>query len=403
MKKIQFTLTVHIALSLLSYTMYSQTGVFTYNSNNNLLPNAAISSIIEKSDGNISLLNMCSDAKYHVHSIQLSEVGNNGNLIKNTNINVPDLHELTTIKGYGNNKYAIFGNSKLNKEYTPFQYIVNENGEVITKNELPQVYSTLICDVISYENYFMLLYSKVGKNNLYNISLHKINQNDGGIIWLRKISSENNEEADKILVSKNGNFYILGKKYNDNVSEFIPIIYCINSNGEQLWKKALDVPTNFNNQSLLLDNGSLIYVCSYTKSQTGFSESLIYKLSASGDIIHNNGITEFSANGIIAASQDTYLIYGSEFIVDQKQVVTKGKYVILNEKLSDIYIKALDANDKPDAGKNWNTKSSSDFTTAYKLTGNRIALGGKVFMPDNSNKGKYNASLLMIVNKDGSY
>lgn len=390
-------------ISITTLVAFSQTGIYTFTSNNTDLPNAKTLGIIENSSNQVILLNICSNANYKKHSIQMVEINNLGEKIYDAEINIPNLHELIKIENYSFNKLAVFGNTSLNKTYNPFQILINNKGEIVTNNTLHQVYSTLVSDIIVNDNNFMLLYSKVGKNDLYNISLHKISKNDGSVIWLRKISSENNEEADNIVATEQGNFYILGKKYNDEVTEFIPIIYYVNSNGEQLWKKALDIPSNFNSQSLIIDKNDLIYICSYTKSQTGFSETKIYKLSETGEVMHSNSLPDFSSNGIITINSELYLTYGSQFVVDKKQVVTKGKYVLVNKQLSDVFKKTLDKNDKPDAGMNWNTKSSSDFTCATTLSNGKVAIGGKVFMPTNNTGEKFNSSLLMIINKDGTY
>ena len=382
-----------------------QTGIFYFLPTDATLTNSKVVGISQANSENLMLLIFNSDPNYLSHSIQIFNKPLNNNAITKTDLTINNLHDLVSLEKKGKNEFALFGNTTLNKSFEPFQLNVSSTGEVLSNIQLPQVYSTLISDVIVHNESFMILYSRVGKNNLYNISLHKVNAETGNVEWLKVISSENNEEADKIVATLTGEFYVLGKKYNDEVTEFVPIIYKIDKNGKQLWKKAIDVPANFNTQSILnVNNEELLYVCGYTKNPTGFSETRVLKLSNTGDEIEGNSLKDFSANGIIEISDETFLIYGSKFIVNTQQIVTKGKFVIVNKKLVELVEKTLDENDKPDILLKNKTKTSSDFLCAKKLTDNKIALAGKVFVPASDNpENKINVPLLMIINKDGTY
>jgi hypothetical protein len=382
-----------------------QTGIFSFLPTHSYMPNGKTVSITESENGNIMMLNQCSDVRYLNHSLEIIITNLNGLQPTQKTLDINNLYDVNKIEIKNPNEFSIFGNTSLNKSFEPFQQNILSNGEKISNIQLPQVYSTLISDVLAHENNFMILYSKVGKNKLYNISLHKVDAETGNVEWLKKISSENNEEADKIIATNHGDFYILGKKYNDAVTKFIPIIYKIDSKGNQLWKRAIDVPSNFNNQSIkLFENDELIYVCGFTQNPTGFSETKVIKLSNSGEEIENTRITDFSANGIIEITNNSYLIFGSKFTIDKQQVVTKGKFVLIDKQLKQISTKTLDKTDKPDVLIKGDSKTSSDFLCAYKLSNNKMALGGKVFMPVSDNlEEKNNVPLLMIINNDGSY
>lgn len=380
----------------------AQTGVSFFIQSDSLLPNSKVIDIVETDNNNLILLNTCSDSKYRNHSINTITTEASGKLLSEKTLEVNNVYDLISIEEKTENRYTVFGNTTLNKTFEPFELTIKNSCEIISKQQLPQVYSTQISDVISNKNYYMVLYTKIGKNNLYNISLNKVNSETGQIEWFKKISSENNEEANQIIIDENENFYILGKKYNDKITEFIPIIYKIDKNGTQLWKMALDVPTNLNKHSFTTyKNSTIIYTCGYTKSGTGFSETRIIKLNDSGEELNNERISEFSVNGIINIVDNNLLLYGSKFMVDKQQTITKGKYVIIDSNLTQISDKVLDKNDKPDINLNSKAQTSSEFLCAQKISNNRIALGGKVFMPTTNNK--YNVPLLMIINSDGSY
>lgn len=382
-----------------------QTGISYFDLQDPMLPNAKIVGVSELEDGNILSIALSSDPKYLMHSVNFLKSTSHGEIKVQTSLDVSNLYDLSKLIKMNKDEVTLFGNTFLNNAYEPFQLNLNAQGAKTSSIQLPQVYSTLLSDAIYNDGNFLVLYSKVGKNELYNISLHKVNAATGNVVWLKKISSENNEEADKIVTSSDGNFYVLGKKYNDAVTEYIPIIYKIDKYGNQLWKKALDVPANFNKHSIhILKNDELLYVCGYTKSQTGFSETLVLKLSNTGENMESNNIGDFSANGLIQISAETFLLFGSKFQVDMQQVVTKGKFVIIDRSLDPLIVKTLDETDKPDVQLQTNIKTSSDFLCAQKLSDNKVALGGKVFMPVTShNNERFNVPLLMIINNDGSY
>ncbi len=397
---------IYIVVCLVySINLGAQTGVTYFEPSDNTMPNGKIIGILENNDQSLTFISLISDPKYIMHELDFYQIKPTAEILKNKALDVENLYDLTNLIKQVGTGYTIFGNTSLNNNYEPFQLNINNQGEINSFIQLPQVYSTVICDALSYDNNFMLLYSKTGKNDLYNISLHKVNAETGNVEWLKKISSENNEEADKILITKNGNFYILGKKYNDEVTEYVPIIYKLDKNGNKIWKKAIDVPTNFNKQSFLnFENEELIYICGYTKNPTGISETKVIKLSDTGDEISSNTISDFSANGIVPIGNDKFLLFGSKFIIDVQQVVTKGKFVIINSKLDELMSKSLDDKDKPDVMLQNNIKTSSDFLCARSLSNHRIAIGGRVYMPISSlNNEKFNVPLLLIVNSNGDY
>lgn len=381
---------------------FAQTGVHFFINENAKLPHAKIVDLIETDNANLVLLSQVSDEKYKFNELNLITYNTASSAVSYKPIMLENLYNLLFIKATDDG-YKIFANSSLNKAYQPLMVDFNKNLEKQSSYKEPVVYSTLISDVVEGINYQLILYTKVGKQGKYNISLHKINLVNGKVAWLKKISSEQNEEADKIVISPEGSLFVLGKKYNDAVTEYVPIIYKLNFNGDQIWKKAIDVPNNFSKQSMVISNDNhLIYICGYTKNATGISESRIIKFSDNGEEITNTEITDFSANGILKLTNGNYLAYGSEFFVDQQQIVTKGKYTLLGKNINLLKSKTLDEKDKPDCDLNTKVKTSSDFLIARELSSGYIVLGGKVYTPVNPRE-KYNVPLLMIINPDGTY
>jgi hypothetical protein len=381
----------------------AQTGIFYYSPENLQNMHAKIIDIVETEYSQLILLTSTHEMNYKNPQMIYIIADNAGKNNLSKQIPIENLYDLTALKKVSPNKNIVFGNLTLNKQYQPFHLSIDNQGQTGKMDKESSVFSTLTSSVIEANGYIYILYTKNGKNERYNISLHKIEASTNKVMWLKKISSEQNEEGSQIQIANNGNIFILGKKYNDKVSDYLPVMYKLNPEGEQIWKKGIEVPNNFNSQSFfVLPNEELIYFCSYTKNQSGFSETRLTHLSSLGDEKSYNSINEFSANGMIFLKSQKILLYGSRFYVNQKQVITKAGYLLATPNLMSDFTKILDANDKPDADLNLNWQTSSDFTAAQELSDGRIALGGKVFMP-NKNNTKHNSPLLMLINADGSY
>jgi len=337
--------------------------------------------------------------------IQMITIGKTGESMDASTIPIENLYNLIKLESSKPGGYRVFGNLLINKQYAPIQVLINPEGKEVSKTIETQVYSTLISDITSDATYYYILYTKSVKTEKFNISLNKLENATGKVEWLKKISSEQNEEADQLVVTKTGDIYILGKKYNDESTEYVPIIYRLDNQGNQLWKKGIDVPNNFSSQSFIVSNANeILYVCGYTKNPTGTCETRVVKLSAEGEELNSNSLVDFSANGIISLQNKNYLIFGSKFFVDQKQVITNAKFSIVNDMLQEVTNKTLDENDKPDIDSKQTSRTSSDFLSAIQLSDGRIAMAGRIYM----NVGKellqkQNVPLLMLINENGTY
>ncbi|HAM98570.1 MAG TPA: hypothetical protein DCQ26_08140 [Marinilabiliales bacterium] len=394
-----------LMLTFIMTTTYGQTGVFYYISDPTNLPNSKVIDIIETPEGNIVMLDRAADDKYLNPVIHLLTTDKIGTLQKNVSAPVENLYDLVKISPFNESSFLVFGNLTLNKQYEATQVTIDDKGTILSQSKESQVYSTLISDVKKVGAYYFVLYTKSGKNEKYNITLNKVEASTNQVVWLKKISSEQNEEADKIAVLPDGRIDILGKKYNDEMTEYVPIIYQIDENGNQVWKKGIDLPSNFSCQSFSVNDAKeIVYLCGYTKNPTGFSETRLVRLSSTGEELNYVILSDFSANGLIALKNKTYIAYGSRFYVDQKQVVTKAKYVIFDPMLRELTSKTLDDTDKPDKDLIQQLKTSSDLNTATQLMDGRIALAGKIFMPvAPNNPKKQNVPLLILIDSDGTY
>lgn len=406
MKKAWFVFNVIVVITFSISRLQAQTGIFYYPVNNELLPHAQALHIVPLPHGHLMLLNKNSDPQYNRMEMLFIEIDNNGNKINSFNIAQEDLYELVKMEPVGEAELVVLGNKSLNKELFPFSLKINKKGEVIEQTDESSIYSNFINDAAYLENNkALVLYTKTNKTDKYNISLHQVNLKNNKIEWLKKISSEQNEEATQVIKTPDNMVYVLGKKYNDEVTDYVPIIYKLTSDGNQIWKIGVDVPSNFYKQSICFDeNNNVVYACGYTKNPTGFSETRVVKFNKNGQQEDYCVINDFSSNGILKLSDNNFLLYGSKFYVDEKQVVTKARYIIINENLTEKANVFLTDKDKPDADIESERTTSSDLLTAIELENGKIALAGKVFMPNAITPEKrQNNPLLIIINKDGSY
>jgi hypothetical protein len=384
-------------------SLLAQTGVFYFASKENAEKQATAVAIVQESNDSLILVNLQASEDYTNQNILFLKTKSDGTVGVSKTIPIENLHNIVHVSQLNQTNYKIFGNQNSHKHYQPFQLSLTNLGQLLTMESEASVFSTLTSHVAMDKNYYYILYTKDGKNERYNISLLKLAVETNKVVWLKKISSEQNEEADQIYVTKDGTLYILGKKFNDDVSEYLPIIYKLDTKGNQIWKKGIDVPANFNKQTFFIDpNHHIIYMCGYTKLQTGMAETRLIKFSDEGKEMHHKTIGDLSANGMLKLANGKLFLYGSRFYVDQKQVVTKGSFTLLGAGFNELFSKTLDQTDAPDTELNLPFQTSSDFTTAIELSDGRIAFAGKVFMtlPQGI---KRNVPLLMITNADGSY
>ncbi len=402
---LKYILSGLIIAGCLSLNGQTQTGLFYYPLKQTKYPNARMVGLIENKQ-TLILCSRLSDEQYKVHNLLLQLVDLKTFKATEKNVLISDLSDISNFQSLSDTLFLISGNKYLNKLYEPFQSIISINGAVIKNYADNVVFSTHFNDAVSdgkQWNYQLL--TKESKDDQYNISLRKVSLRDNTSDWVKKISSEQNEEGEKILYLADNSILILGRKYNDDKSDYVPILYKISAQGDIMWKKAIDVPGSFFTQSMSIGpDNTIIYMCGYTKNPTGISETRINKLTAAGEPISNSTLADFSGNGLLVLKNGQIFIYGSRFLVSEKQVVTKGKFVITDDNLVEKLSSSLDKTDKPDIDLKKMPTTSSDFLTAVELTDGRIVIGGRVYMPNPENPNlKQNNPLLLVVKPDGTY
>ncbi|MCK4663669.1 MAG: hypothetical protein KAT68_12435 [Bacteroidales bacterium] len=392
-----------------------QTGIFYFSNNSDKYPNNKFINLLEASNKEIYLLGKVSDKDYKISQAHFTRLDKKGNLLLQKTLQANSLYDLNNIILMPDQNIKIFGNEKTDNKYSPYIRTFNSNGTIKKSTNNVSVYSTMINDVVVFDNENILITeTKLGKSQKYNINIYLYNLKTDKQVWYKKISSELNEEADQIIIDNNNNIIILGKKYNDKLTAYVPIIYKLNSSGEKIWKKGLEVPDNFFSQSISTDtNGKIFYICNYSRESTGECETRIISISSKSDIENYEILREISANGIIALNNGNFFIFGSNLLIYNNQVITKGKYIIINNKFEILTKDELSNNDFPDSKFIGSSKSilpsSSDLLSAIQLSDGRIACSGRIIMPKNLNPDKiansprFNNALLLIMDISGNF
>ena len=358
-----------LSATLLTISALAQQGVFYYVNTNAELINSKTADAVLNENGMV-ILNECSDAKYENPAVQLIEL--NKSFIKTSEniVKVNNLNSVSSITKYSNGNYGVFANVG----DSPVKLNVSGSYKELEQNP-----------VADQKNESVVGRAVVGKQILV-------------------VSTKSETKGKYAIVADNeGNVVVLGRKYNDNGTEYIPIFYKLDAKGGIVWKKSsVDMPSNFYSQNLAISkNNEIFYACGLT--QRSGLQTKLYRLDANGNTKRSISIIEFTGNGVLSLSSGKILLYGSRFYTDVKQVVTKGAYVILDSDLNELSNKSLGVNDKPDSDFKYSTTSSSDLQTAVELESGSIVMVGKVTMPQAGGAEKQNNTIVVVADAYGNY
>lgn len=403
-----------ICFFICSSNVFAQTGIFYYSNKNINYPNNKILSLAEANNKEIYVLGKSSSLNYDANVPYFSRLDKKGNLLVQKNLKATSLFDLQELVILPNQYIQIYGSEKKAGKFVPYIRTINALGELKDSDVNFSVYSTIINDLTkTKEDHILVAETKLGKLEKYNINVYKFNLNTNKQAWNKKISSELNEEADQIIALEDGSIVIVGKKYDEQMTSYVPIIYKLDSVGNKIWKKGISVPENFYTHSIAANKqGRLFYACNYSRESTGASETRIITISPKSDILKYETLHDISANGILALENDHFFIYGSNILVNESRVITKAKYLIVDSELNILKTYEMSKKDIPDSKYPTDISmmpSSSDIITAIQLSDGRIACGGRIFMPQTIDQEsiltapKQNNAYIIIVDKDGNF
>ena len=387
-----------LSATLLTISALAQQGVFYYVNTNAELINSKTADAVLNENGMV-ILNECSDAKYENPAVQLIEL--NKSFIKTSEniVKVNNLNSVSSITKYSNGNYGVFANVG----DSPVKLNVSGSYKELEQNAVADQKNESVVGRAVVGKQILVVSTKSETKGKYAIVLSSFSAETGEKEWSKAVSSETNESADAIVADNEGNVVVLGRKYNDNGTEYIPIFYKLDAKGGIVWKKSsVDMPSNFYSQNLAISkNNEIFYACGLT--QRSGLQTKLYRLDANGNTKRSISIIEFTGNGVLSLSSGKILLYGSRFYTDVKQVVTKGAYVILDSDLNELSNKSLGVNDKPDSDFKYSTTSSSDLQTAVELESGSIVMVGKVTMPQAGGTEKQNNTIVVVADAYGNY
>ena len=387
-----------LSATLLTISALAQQGVFYYVNTNAELINSKTTDAVLNENGMV-ILNECSDSKYENPAVQLIEL--NKSFIKTSEniVKINNLNSVSSITKYSNGNYGVFANAG----DSPVKLNVSGSYKELGQSAVADQKNESVVGRAVVGKQILVVSTKSEEKGKYAIVLSSFGSESGEKEWSKVISSETNESADAIVADNEDNVVVLGRKYNDNATEYIPILYKLDTKGGIVWKKSsVDMPSNFYSQNIAVSkNNEIIYACGLT--QRSGLQTKIYKLDANGNTKRSISIIEFTSNGVLCLSSGKILLYGSRFYTDVKQVVTKGAYVILDGDLNELSNKMLGVNDKPDSDFKYSTTSSSDLQAALELESGSIVMIGKVAMPQAGGSEKQNNTIVVVADAYGNY
>ena len=388
-----------LSATLLTINVLAQQGVYYYVNTNAELINSKTTDVVLNENG-LVILNECTDSKYEKPAVQLIELNNSFIKTSENIINVNKMLSVSSIVKYENSNYGIFTNSENGPVQLNISKAYKDLGQVSIEGQKNENY----IEQVVVDKQIMAISTNSESKGKYSMVLTSFDVADGAKQWSKQISSEANESADAIVADNSGNVIILGRKYNENATEYIPILYKVDLKGGIIWKKSgVDMPSNFYSQNLSVSStGEIYYSCGQTQ-RAGVLQTKVIKLDANGNTKRNINVNEFTSNGSIWLSSGKLLLFGSNFYTDSRQVVTKGSYVILDDDLNVLTNKSLSVNDKPDSDFNYETTSSSDLQTAVELASGNIVMVGKVTMPQAGSSERQNNTIVVVIDAGGNY
>ncbi len=391
-----------MSAAMLAISATAQQGIFYYvNTNPEFINSKTVD--VANSNGNLMILNQCSDAKYEHHAIQIIEL--NKSLIKTSEnvVKVGAMHDVCNLAQLGNGNFSAFVNTS-ESNFMPVQVSLSAGYKDLGQKKLDDMASCVFVSGVTLGKQIIEVSTFSAAKGQFEIRLSSFDAANGDLQWTKKVSSEQNESVDAMVADHSGNVVVLGRKYNDSGNEYIPILYKVSAKGDIIWKKSgVDMPSNFFSQSITVSTtGDIYYACGL--NQRYGLQTKIIKLDERGNTKRTSNINDFTNNGLLWLSSGKILLYGSRFYTDKKQVVTKGAYVIIDADLNELSNKSLGVDDKPDSDFNYSTTSSSDLQAATELESGSIVMIGKVAMPQSGNTtDKQNNTIVVISDAAGNY
>ncbi len=406
-----------LLLCFLPAISFSQTGVSWFGDSTSILLNNRIISIKEGSNGDIYLLGKASDGVYNNPSPYWAICDKAGKLKSQTTLTTTNkYYEVNNFTICAFNRFRIWGTEVVDNRFTISLNTINTQGEVQGTDAILTSTNTLTGDVCQLNKEYAVFAKTVQSSNTgkYHISLYKYNVLDDQQVWYKTLTTEENEEASKVFALKDGSVIVLGKLYNDQLTAYSSILYKLSATGEMLWRKEMTTCSGFYAQGVSESkNKGLIYICSTGNESVPESSTKMFSLDSNGTLIIMKEVEDIRANGVLTLANGTIFLYGSAFKTVGTYIVSKAAFQIFSQEMAPLKQDEMGMVDGPDAflpGLYISAyPTASDFLTAIQLADGRIACGGRVYLPIETSaeaileSGRHNLAFLVLMNTDGKF
>ena len=403
-----------IILIISSKFISAQTGIFYYDASDNIYPNTQIVDIKESKNGDIFLLGKSNDSAYQVTLPYFAHLTKDFKPVSQNKFPVQNIYEIRNLILLPDNNFKIFGTESSGGVFKPFTKTFDINGVSNTEESTLTTFATLFCNAkqLDVDNTIITQTVK-GSSQKFNISLYQVENKNFNQIWYKKLKSDFNEEADKIYIADDKSIIVPAKKYDDYFSSYNSVVYKLSPSGEILWRNDIsESDEKFVMQAVVTDkDGKIMLMNSIQNQLAGTCQTKIMTIADDGKTTSVKKIDSIVAKGMLRLSNGNILLFGSAVISSGSYVITKAKIVMLDKSLNIVYQRVMDFLDEPDAElpslAMTALPTSSDLLTAEILSDGRIACAGRVFMPKERDAEKIlfspriNNPFIIVLDKNG--
>ncbi|CAN5901070.1 hypothetical protein BH11BAC7_BH11BAC7_15620 [soil metagenome] len=406
-----------ILLCILPAISFSQTGVYWFGDTASNLVNNRIVSIKENSNGDLCLLGKATDGDYNNPKPYWAVCDKAGKLKSQTTLSASNkFYEVNNFTICSSSRFRIWGTEMVNERMTMSLNTINAKGEVQGSDAIMTNTTTFTGDVCQLDDTYAIMAKTVQSSSTgkYHISIYKYNVIDDQQVWYKTLTTEENEEGSKVFALKDGSIIVLGKIYNEEFTSYTTLMYKLSATGDLLWKKNITGYTDFFGQGVSEGkNKSLFYTCSTGNEAIGESGTKIFHLDSNGAVILLTELENFRSNGVLTLSNGTIFLYGSVFETTGNYLVSKASSRIFSPDMKELSKDEMGIADAPDAflpGLYISAyPTASDFLTAVQLSDGRIACGGRVYLPIETSPAaiieskRHNMAFLVLMTQEGKF
>jgi hypothetical protein len=397
--------------------LFSQTGVFWFGDSTSPYVNNRIISMKENSSGELFLMGKSTDSAYKNIHPYFAVCDKSGKLKSQKTLETTnDFYELNNFTICSADRIRIWGTESVNDRLTISLNTINPQGEIQGSDMIMTNTTTLTGDVCQLDNENAILAKTVKSSSTgkFHISIYKYNLQDDQQQWYKTLATDDNEEASKIMVMKDGSIILLAKLYDDKLTSFTSLVYKLSAAGEMIWKKNVKGYESFYAQGIAEGkNKQLIYVCSKGSEKDISCSTQMMTLDSNGKGTSINEISDIRANGILSLKNGNIFLYGCHFQKSGIYIISKACFKMYDSDFKKIKEDEMGMMDGPDAYlpslAMTAQPTASDFITAIQLSDGRIACAGRVYMPEKTApdqiifSARSNKAFLVLMDKDGKF